>query len=150
MNGSVCASGLCVDGVCCADACGGGDTSDCLACSVAAGGSIDGECTPATRTVCRPARDECDLAESCDGTNAACPADVTAVNGTACRETGACYAGECVDVLPISNVDAGVAPPPPVAPAADGCAIGRGSARASSSFIALTLLFLLWRRKKDP
>lgn len=150
VNGTACASGLCVDGLCCDTACGGGDASDCLACSVAAGGSIDGECTPATRIVCRPARDECDLAESCDGTNVACPADVTAVNGTACREAGACYAGQCVDVLPISNVDAGVAPPPPVAPAADGCAIGRGSPRASSSFIALTLLCLLWRRKKDP
>ena len=42
---SECASGFCVDGVCCENACAGG-TSDCNACSVAAGGTSDGMCTP--------------------------------------------------------------------------------------------------------
>src|SRR6266700_2699021 len=40
-----CASGSCVDSVCCATACGGGNPGDCQACSVAAGGSADGTCT---------------------------------------------------------------------------------------------------------
>jgi alpha-tubulin suppressor-like RCC1 family protein len=40
-----CATGFCVDGVCCDDACGGGDPTDCLACSTAAGGTADGSCT---------------------------------------------------------------------------------------------------------
>ncbi len=40
-----CASGFCVDGVCCATACAGG-TTDCNACSVAAGSSADGVCAP--------------------------------------------------------------------------------------------------------
>lgn len=42
-----CASGFCVDGVCCASACAGG-TTDCNACSVAAGSATDGVCAPIT------------------------------------------------------------------------------------------------------
>jgi hypothetical protein len=48
---------------------------------------VDGECsdnTSASTTICRAAADVCDLAESCDGTSAACPADAKAPAGTAC------------------------------------------------------------------
>ncbi|MCS6798265.1 MAG: hypothetical protein NZ898_07020 [Myxococcota bacterium] len=71
-----CASGFCVDGVCCNEACGGGASDDCQACSVAAGARTDGVCAPRPAShVCRPARASCDVAESCDGTNADCPPD---------------------------------------------------------------------------
>lgn len=43
-DGSQCASGFCVDGVCCETACGGGITTDCQVCSVASGGAQDGVC----------------------------------------------------------------------------------------------------------
>ena len=43
---SACESGACVDGVCCASACGGGATDDCLACAVSAGAAEDGLCAP--------------------------------------------------------------------------------------------------------
>jgi fibronectin type 3 domain-containing protein len=42
-------------------------------------------------TVCRPAVDLCDVAESCDGTSADCPADKLAKAGASCRPT----AGDC-------------------------------------------------------
>jgi hypothetical protein len=39
-----CATGFCVDGVCCDSPCGGGVTTDCTACSRAAGARSDGVC----------------------------------------------------------------------------------------------------------
>jgi fibronectin type 3 domain-containing protein len=42
-------------------------------------------------TVCRPAVDLCDVAESCDGVNADCPADKLAAAGKECRAS----AGDC-------------------------------------------------------
>jgi len=48
-----CASGFCVDSLCCDTACGGGDPNDCVACSIAAGGSANGTCTAfADHTLC--------------------------------------------------------------------------------------------------
>lgn len=46
-----CASGFCVDSVCCDSACGAGRTDDCLACSVAAGSAADGTCGPVSPAV---------------------------------------------------------------------------------------------------
>ncbi|XP_075934298.1 zinc metalloproteinase-disintegrin-like MTP4 [Anarhichas minor] len=61
----------------------------------------EGECcedckvSPRT-TECRWRRDECDLAEYCDGESATCPADVFAVNGLRCGgDRGYCYKGQC-------------------------------------------------------
>ncbi|XP_053319580.1 zinc metalloproteinase-disintegrin-like batroxstatin-2 isoform X2 [Spea bombifrons] len=46
--------------------------------------------------VCRPAKDDCDLADMCDGTSAACPSDRFRVNGFPCRNSeGFCYNGKC-------------------------------------------------------
>jgi len=88
---SECGTGSCVDGVCCATACGNGATTDCQACSVAMGGSTDGTCTPVVPThTCRPSAGVCDVAETCDGTSLACPADAY-VEGTTCRDS----AGTC-------------------------------------------------------
>jgi hypothetical protein len=77
-RGAQCQSGLCVDGVCCASACGGGAASDCQACSVAAGGAVDGTCGAVqanAAVVCRPSAVACDVAETCDGSSLSCPAD---------------------------------------------------------------------------
>lgn len=141
-----CASGFCVDGFCCDTACGAGDPGDCLACSVAAGAPRDGVCAPSAPRVCRPARDECDVAEQCDGANAVCPADVTSPNGAVCRESGQCFAGQCVDVVPVSSVDAGGVPAvTPRVAAPGGC-----STSSSHQYEVYGLLAIAWlvRRRR--
>jgi MYXO-CTERM domain-containing protein len=83
---AACISGYCVDGVCCDSACGGGAGNDCEACSVAAGSASDGVCSVVSPGVsCRPAAGACDVAESCDGVGAACPADGYQAAGLPCR-----------------------------------------------------------------
>ncbi len=77
-QGVQCQSGICVDGVCCDSVCGGGAANDCQACSVATGGSVDGTCglvRADAAVVCRSSAVACDVAETCDGANLACPAD---------------------------------------------------------------------------
>jgi len=58
----------------------------------AAGSCCASDCTfVAANTVCRSAAGECDVAESCTGSNAECPADTFKPNATPCGETfGAC------------------------------------------------------------
>ena len=106
-DGEVCASGFCVDGVCCESACEGGATASCHACSVAAGSTADGFCGFAsTTTECAEASctgpgmiraaGMCDGQGACqDGAESAC------AGGYACLD-GACLdscstASECVD-----------------------------------------------------
>jgi hypothetical protein len=91
-SGFACASGNCVDGVCCDTTCGFGDPSDCQACAAALGASQDGSCGLLDAAhVCRTADGPCDVAETCAGA-AACPADALRPSGTAC---GAPAAGPC-------------------------------------------------------
>jgi hypothetical protein len=61
---ATCASHLCVDGVCCAAACGGGDAGDCQACSMASGASANGACETLPMCVSSPV-------QSCGGTGCA-------------------------------------------------------------------------------
>ncbi|XP_006884974.1 PREDICTED: disintegrin and metalloproteinase domain-containing protein 28 [Elephantulus edwardii] len=50
----------------------------------------------AAGTVCRPAKDECDLPEMCDGKSNNCPADRFRVNGFPCQNgRGYCLMGTC-------------------------------------------------------
>ena len=97
-SGSDCSSGFCVDGVCCSTACAGGG-SDCQACSTAAGGAINGVCTPILAgKICRTSGDLCDVAEACNGSSTACPADVKRPQGFICRDgTDLCDAPEACD-----------------------------------------------------
>ncbi len=94
-SGSSCPTGLCVDGVCCDKACGGG-VADCQACSVAAGAVKNGVCGPVKQgSACRAASGLCDSAESCDGIGLACPADKVMPNGHVCRgKNGDCDSAE--------------------------------------------------------
>lgn len=102
-----CASGFCVDSVCCNTSCGAGANDDCQACSTARGGSQDGECTAltdavASLTVCRASADEtCDVAETCVSGQIACPVDGFAPDNTSCGSTDicvglqVCQSGQC-------------------------------------------------------
>nr|Q2UXQ5.1 RecName: Full=Zinc metalloproteinase-disintegrin-like EoVMP2; AltName: Full=Haemorrhagic 56 kDa metalloproteinase; AltName: Full=Snake venom metalloproteinase; Short=SVMP; AltName: Full=Zinc metalloproteinase-disintegrin-like Eoc22; Flags: Precursor [Echis ocellatus]CAJ01684.1 Group III snake venom metalloproteinase [Echis ocellatus] len=60
-----------------------------------------GECCDQCRfkragTLCRPARDDCDMAESCSGHSADCPIDGFHANGQPCSHNlGYCYNGKC-------------------------------------------------------
>jgi hypothetical protein len=74
-----------------------------------ANGRPDSCCTSQCRLraagdVCRASAEACDLAEVCDGTNAACPADAFAADGAICDDgdpatgTSACQDQECVGV----------------------------------------------------
>lgn len=115
---TVCRSGLCVDGVCCATACAGG-TSDCQACSVSAGAAVDGVCGAATGNACNdsnactmndtctagtcggamvscPAPGECEVTNACIAATGACAAQPKP-DGTTCS-LGACRAGVCMAV----------------------------------------------------
>lgn len=88
-----CQSGFCVDGVCCNDACGGGTASDCQVCNAT---NSRGICTPIVAgSTCRAATDICDIAEVCDGSNTACPADAFMSSSTICRtKSGTCDIAE--------------------------------------------------------
>ncbi len=58
IDGSACAAGNCVDGLCCQELC----DATCMRCSIAAGGSIDGQCTPLScegEQLCIEADDAC-------------------------------------------------------------------------------------------
>jgi hypothetical protein len=109
-----CASSFCVDGVCCASACGGGDPNDCQACAIAAGAASNGSCQPlSSGRICRPAAGACDAAEVCDGAALACPGDAPRPDGTACDDGNACTrvdrceTGACVGGDPLECVSAG-------------------------------------------
>ncbi|MEQ8456621.1 MAG: hypothetical protein RLO52_41870 [Sandaracinaceae bacterium] len=110
LAGAECVTGYCVDGVCCAEACGGG-AADCMACSRAAGASEDGTCGPVAadrNLICRPTAGLCDLAEVCDGASTECPADEVWSDERVCREAeGACDAPErCDGESPVCPEDA--------------------------------------------
>ncbi len=80
-----CASGFCIDNVCCDTACGHG-VDDCQACSTAKGAAQNGVCGfSASGTVCRNANGTCDIVETCTGTSTECPVDQLKINGAMCR-----------------------------------------------------------------
>jgi hypothetical protein len=90
-----CASGNCIDDVCCDTSCGLGSDYDCMACSTAKGAVTDGTCGTTNSRAnweCRPARSSCDIPEICDGSSTACPTpDVFERAGFICNpESGAC------------------------------------------------------------
>ncbi len=96
--GQACASGYCVDGVCCDTSCGGA-TDDCQACSVATGASIDGTCQAiADATICND-NNVCTQADSCLGGQCVGDTPVICVALDACHGVGTCdtTTGQCDD-----------------------------------------------------
>lgn len=89
-EGVQCLSDFCVDGVCCNEACVGGE-SDCQACSTEAGAATDGTCgaiadqNDASAIVCRASVGPCDVEETCDHTSRVCPANALAGTDVECR-----------------------------------------------------------------
>lgn len=87
---SQCASGYCVDGFCCGNAC----TEPCKACSAAKrGGGYDGQCGYILGNT--DPDNEC-VGGDCNGTGA-CTTPQLQANGSACSESGQCSSGFCVD-----------------------------------------------------
>ena len=80
---STCASGFCVDGVCCASAACSGS---CQSCAVA---GHEGTCTVAVAGT--------EVPGSCPGQACAAGGSCNAKNGTACSSASACASGFCVD-----------------------------------------------------
>uniref|UniRef100_A0A8D2QD59 Uncharacterized protein n=1 Tax=Zonotrichia albicollis TaxID=44394 RepID=A0A8D2QD59_ZONAL len=80
-------------------------TNDCCdpeTCKLSSGAACaSGECCENCQfkksgSVCRPVKDECDLAEMCTGRSPSCPEDRFRVNGHPCRfGEGYCYLGTC-------------------------------------------------------
>ena len=128
-----CASGFCVDGVCCNATCAGG-TGDCQACSVAAGAALDGVCGPvAAGNVCRGAASSCDAAEHCDGVQLACPADGSLPDGAACAGGGTCVAGACAATARRHFTV--------------GCGCSQGSESFAPELVLLLIASCVWRRR---
>jgi len=101
-EGAQCASGYCVDGVCCNSACGGSNATDCQACSRAAGAQVDGRCSPeADYTSCDDA-DRCSSYSYCRAGVCQSSGSRTCPAPDACHEPGACNAstGDCDPGLP--------------------------------------------------
>src|SRR5207253_2354481 len=75
-------------------ACGDGHVDAGEQCDLGAQNGQSGSCCTATctfatvATVCRAALNECDLAESCTGSSATCPADAVKTAGTTCTDDG--------------------------------------------------------------
>lgn len=109
---SDCASGFCVDGVCCDSTCGGGKDGDCQTCSSEKGAERNGRCGPVELgRECRSAAGSCDRAELCDGKSFTCPADAKLPSGSVCRPAG----GRCaLDAVCDGRGDG--CPPSPLAP----------------------------------
>jgi hypothetical protein len=85
--------------------------------------------------VCRDAAGECDMAETCDGASAACPADVVAPADTVCRPaTGTCDVAETCDGA------AGVCPADAFTPdetACDDCVLGPGNCTTCNAGVCI-------------
>jgi len=104
-SNSQCATGFCVNGVCCDTACNGG----CGVCNLS--GKV-GTCSPASSTtVCRAQNGACDVAEKCSGTSLTCPVDAVAPLGTVCRaQNGICDVAETCDGMTKACPTDGFAP----------------------------------------
>ncbi|XP_016058521.1 PREDICTED: disintegrin and metalloproteinase domain-containing protein 1a-like [Miniopterus natalensis] len=81
----------CANNRCCDRACRLKDSAKCIP-----GPCCNIDCKiEAKGTNCRPAIDDCDLPEYCDGTSAECPADSYKQDGTSCGRLHYCFGGRC-------------------------------------------------------
>jgi hypothetical protein len=84
--GEACASGFCVDAVCCNVACAGA-AGDCQACSVAAGAAVEGVCGP------RSDGSSCNDGVACNGADQ-CSSGACTTHATTCGAGGAGSGGQ--------------------------------------------------------
>src|SRR5213595_444357 len=82
--------------------CGNGSVDSGEDCDQGPSNGTAGSCCSAScrfqpsTTVCRAAANECDVADSCTGSSATCPADTVKATGTACTDDGKpCTTGVC-------------------------------------------------------
>jgi hypothetical protein len=147
-----CGSGLCVEGVCCDSACGGG--LGCQTCAARNGHGTAGHCTATTGDSCSDGdlctrTDLCTATATCAGTAYTCPAPAPCqesvacngdngclttnrADGTACDGGGSCKQGACVA--------------PPGIGAVLGLSCGSGPAGPEALLLALLLLAFAGRR----
>ncbi len=111
-GGPICGDGTPEYGELCDQGAANGAASSC--CSVA--------CTvePSSKT-CRPSAGDCDVAESCDGTGATCPADTLAPSSTVCRSA----MGDC-DLPESCTGTAAACPADALAPSSTVCRSAMG------------------------
>jgi Metallo-peptidase family M12/Disintegrin len=108
ITGNQCGNGIVEDGEDCdcggAEGCSGNVCCNPSTCKFNTGATCDpsneGCCTTecqfsAAGTVCRASTGQCDPQETCSGTNATCPFDQTAEDGTSCGTGLQCASGQC-------------------------------------------------------
>ncbi|ERS96367.1 Disintegrin and metalloproteinase domain-containing protein B [Sporothrix schenckii 1099-18] len=111
VTGSECGNGIVEAGEDCdcggVEGCGSNSCCNPTTCKFTANALCDPSndecCTPTCQlagsgTVCRPSTGSCDPAETCSGTSAACPSDVTSPDGMTCGASGSgltCASGQC-------------------------------------------------------
>ncbi|CAK7198997.1 hypothetical protein SEUCBS139899_001665 [Sporothrix eucalyptigena] len=111
ITGSECGNGIVEEGEECdcggTEGCGSNTCCDPTTCKFTTNALCDpsnDECCTSTcqlagaGVVCRPSTGSCDPAETCSGTSATCPEDVTSPDGTSCGSSGAglaCASGQC-------------------------------------------------------
>ena len=101
-DGTLCSGGSCQNGTCQAVQCGNNLVEPGEVCD--GGDCCTAGCTFASSsTVCRAAGSECDLAETCSGSAADCPANVYKPDGTKCS-VGVCQAGVCPNETPTNGI----------------------------------------------
>ena len=147
---SDCATGHCVDGVCCAEACEGG-ADDCQACSVDAGSSLDGTCAPTDRTPCGDGvcvMGVCDRGDAfIDAGVDAAPDTVTDAATAADAATVADAASDTVaDAATVAVTDAATPTKPRAAPE-EGCGCRSSGAPGGAGLLAAALLVATRRRR---
>src|SRR5207244_3341288 len=94
--------------------CGNGSVDSGEDCDQGPSNGTAGSCCSAScrfqpsTTVCRAAANECDVADSCTGSSATCPADTVKAAGTACTDDG----NPCTTDVCDGTVGAPACPPP--------------------------------------
>lgn len=108
ITGNQCGNGIVEDGEDCdcggAEGCAGNSCCNPQTCRFNSGAVCDptneGCCTnqcqfSAAGTVCRASTGQCDIQETCSGTNATCPSDQTQPDGSDCGNGLRCASGQC-------------------------------------------------------
>jgi hypothetical protein len=132
-SGASCLSGICVDGVCCNTACGGGYSAtgtNCSSCLASNTGGTDGVCAALSASVaatvtCRAASGPCDTAELCTSSGTSCPADAF-MAATAVCQTGTATGNPCLADAHCSGTS-GVCPANPPGNAGAACRAASGA-----------------------